>query len=144
MDRSDQSIFRSTVTLSSFGTFGSYRWPRTHSPIINRVLKGRRFLTLNTVVGFHQIEVTRDKAHGPDESSIHTVNEARTFRETIERKLGQVDGSLGPLVGLRSTTNARSNRELRDQIVAYHRQYGDEVTFILGPTFRTCITRATK
>jgi len=45
---------------------------------------GQRFLTLNTVVRVRQIEVTRNTAHGPDESSIHTSAEARAFREAIE------------------------------------------------------------
>jgi len=44
-------------------------------------LIGNRFLTFNTVVRVRQIEVTRDTAHGPDESSVHTAAEARTFRE---------------------------------------------------------------
>ena len=47
-------------------------------------LLGQRFLTLNTVVRVRQIEVARDTAHGPDESSVHTPAEARTFREAIE------------------------------------------------------------
>mgnify|MGYP000011312245 CR=1 FL=1 len=46
-------------------------------------LIGNRFLTFNTVVRVRQIEVTRDTAHGPDESSVHTPAEARTFREAI-------------------------------------------------------------
>lgn len=98
------------------------------------LLKGRRFLTLNTVVRVHQIEVTRDKAHGPDESSIHTVNEARTFREIIEKAWpgGRITWALSWL----ALHDERSQyRELRDQIVAYHRQYGDEVTFIPGAYF---------
>ena len=46
-------------------------------------LIGNRFLTLNTVVRVRQIEVTRDTAHGPNESSVDTPAEARTFREAI-------------------------------------------------------------
>ncbi|MEI7460356.1 MAG: DUF3864 domain-containing protein [Pirellula sp.] len=49
------------------------------SAIRGEQLLGQRFLTLNTVVRVRQIEVTRDVAHGPDESSIHTPAEARTF-----------------------------------------------------------------
>jgi len=48
-------------------------------------LKGNRFFTLSTVVRVRQIEVSRDVAHGPDESSVHTPAEARVFRETIEK-----------------------------------------------------------
>ncbi len=48
-------------------------------------LMGNRFFTFNTVVRVRQIETSRDEAEGPDESSIHTPEEARTFRRTIEK-----------------------------------------------------------
>ena len=69
-------------------------------------LLGNRFLTLNTVGRVRQIEVTRDTAHGPDESSVHTPAEARVFREAI------ADAWPGaritwPSAGARSTTSAR-------------------------------------
>lgn len=47
-------------------------------------LMGHRFLTLNTIVRVHQIEVSREVSHGPDESSVHRPEDARTFREAIE------------------------------------------------------------
>ena len=57
--------------------------PAATEPNARTEIMGQRFLTLNTVVRVRQIEVTRDTAHGPDESSVHTPAEARTFRETI-------------------------------------------------------------
>lgn len=95
---------------------------------------GKRFLTLNTVVRVRQIEVTRDTAHGPDESSVHTPAEARTFRETIE----------GAWPGARITwafswlalhDMRDSYRELRELVVGYHEKFGDEITFIPGAYF---------
>ena len=66
---------------------------------------GNRFLTFNTVVRVRQIEVTRDDAHGPDESSVHTPAEARIFRGPLPRP-GPTRASPGRSVGLRSTTSA--------------------------------------
>jgi hypothetical protein len=48
-------------------------------------LAGNRYLTLATVVRVRQIETTRDKAEGPDESGVQTPVEAKQFRETIAR-----------------------------------------------------------
>ena len=53
------------------------------SPEKPLTVKGGRFLTFNTVVRVGQIEVTRDKAQGADESSVHSPREARIFREAI-------------------------------------------------------------
>jgi hypothetical protein len=44
---------------------------------------GNRFLPLNTVVRVNQIEVSRDKNTGEDESAIQTLDNARHFREAI-------------------------------------------------------------
>jgi hypothetical protein len=48
-------------------------------------LIGNRFFTFNTVVRVNQIETSRNKAHGEDESSVHSPAEAKVFRETIEK-----------------------------------------------------------
>lgn len=97
-------------------------------------LIGHKFLTLNTVVRVRQIEVTRDTAHGPDESSVHTPQEARTFRETIESAWpgARITWAFSWL----ALHDARdSYRELRELIVSYHRKFGDEITFIPGAYF---------
>jgi hypothetical protein len=61
-------------------------------------LIGNRFITLATVIRVRQIEMSRDEAEGPDESSIHTIEEAKTFRETI-KKAWPGERSPGPSVG---------------------------------------------
>lgn len=97
-------------------------------------LLSKRFLTLNTVVRVRQIEVSRDTAHGPDESSVHTPAEGRIFREAIEKAWpgARITWALSWL----ALHDKRDNyRELRGLIVSYHQKYGDEVTFIPGAYF---------
>lgn len=105
---------------------------QTNAPALK--LMGNRFLTFNTIVRVRQIEVTRDVAHGPDESIVHTPAEARTFREAIE--------SAWP--GARITwafswlalhDEREQYRALRDIIVSYQKKFGDEITFIPGAYF---------
>jgi hypothetical protein len=97
-------------------------------------LMGNRFLTLNTIVRVRQIEVTRDQAHGPDESSVHTAAEARTFREAIENAWpgGRITWAFSWLA---LHDERESYRELRELVVSYHRKFGDEITFIPGAYF---------
>lgn len=97
-------------------------------------LMGQRFLTLNTIVRVRQIEVTRDTAHGPDESSIHTVAEARTFREAIETAWpgARITWAFSWLA---LHDERPQYRELRALIVSYQKKFGDEITFIPGAYF---------
>jgi hypothetical protein len=97
-------------------------------------LIGGRFFTFNTVVRVKQIETTRTDSHGPDESAIQTPREARIFREAI--------ASAWP--GARITwafswlalNDQRPDyKELRELVASYHKQYGDEITFIPGAYF---------
>lgn len=87
--------------------------------------------------------MSRKTTHGPDESGIHGPEEARVFREKIAKH--------GP--GARITWafsclalhDERENyRKLRKQVVEYHREFGDGITFIRGPTSRTRTTRASR
>jgi hypothetical protein len=97
-------------------------------------LMGQRFLTLNTVVRVRQIEVARETAHGPDESSVHSPAEARVFRETIEKAWpgARITWAFSWL----ALHDTRQNyRDLRDLIVTYHETFGDEITFIPGAYF---------
>jgi hypothetical protein len=91
-------------------------------------MKGR-FLSLATVVRVRQIETTRDQAEGPDESSVHSVTEARLFRETIDKAWpgARITWAFSWLA-LKDTRP--SYRELKELIVQYHRHYGDEITFL--------------
>ena len=95
---------------------------------------GNRFLTLNTIVRVRQIEVTRDEAHGPDESSVHTPAEARTFREAIDKAWpgGRITWAFSWLA---LHDERPQYRELRDLVVSYHKKFGDEMTFIPGAYF---------
>jgi hypothetical protein len=97
-------------------------------------LIGNRFLTFNTVVRVRQIEVTRAEAHGPDESSVHTPAEARTFREAIEKAWpgARITWAFSWLA---LHDERDSYRELRDLIVSYQKKHGDEITFIPGAYF---------
>lgn len=44
-----------------------------------------RFVTLITLIHVNQIQVSRDKTAGEDETSIHTPVAASAFRETVEK-----------------------------------------------------------
>jgi len=97
-------------------------------------LMGHRFLTFNTIVRVHQIEVTRKISHGPDESEIHTPQDARTFREAIAK--AWPGGRITWALSWRALHDEREQyREVRDIIVGYHRKFGDEITFIPGAYF---------
>lgn len=98
------------------------------------LLMGGRFLTLNTAVRVRQIEVTRDTAHGPDESSVHTPAEAWTFREAIANAWpgGRITWAFSWLA---LHDERDSYRELRDLVVSYQKKFGDEITFIPGAYF---------
>jgi len=97
-------------------------------------LLGNRFLTFSTVVRVRQIEVTREKALGPDESSIHTPNEARAFREAIEK--GWPGARITWAFSWLALKDQRPDyRDLRQLVVLYHHMYGDEITFIPGAYF---------
>jgi len=92
-------------------------------------LMGNRFLTFATVVRVRQIETTREKAEGPDESSVHTPAEAKLFRETIARAWpgARITWAFSWL----ALNDQRPDyQELRKLVVSYHKQYCDEITFL--------------
>ena len=97
-------------------------------------ITGQRFLTLNTIVRVRQIEVSRDQAHGPDESSVHTPAEARTFREAIDKAWpgARITWAFSWLA---LHDERDSYRDLRELVVSYHHKFGDEITFIPGAYF---------
>ena len=97
-------------------------------------LLGNRFFTFNTVVRVRQIEVSRDVAEGPDESSIHTPKEARAFREAVEK--GWPGARISWAFSWLALKDQRVDYvELKKLVVLYHKQYGDEITFIPGAYF---------
>ncbi len=97
-------------------------------------LLGNRFFTFNTVVRVNQIETSRDVTHGEDESSIHSPEEARTFREAVEK--GWPGARITWAFSWLALKDERPNyRDLKKLVVAYHKKYGDEITFIPGGYF---------
>lgn len=97
-------------------------------------LLGNRFFTFNTVVRVNQIETSRDVTNGEDESSIHSPNEARAFRQAIEK--GWPGARITWAFSWLALKDERPNyRDLKKLVVSYHREYGDEITFIPGGYF---------
>ncbi len=97
-------------------------------------LLGNRFFTLNTVVRVRQIETSRHGASGPDESSIHTPQEARTFRETVEK--GWPGAPITWAFSWLALKDQRANyRDLKKLVVSYQKERGDEITFLPGGFF---------
>lgn len=97
-------------------------------------LMGNRFFTLSTVVRVNQIEATRDKSVGADESSIHSPAEGRIFREAVEK--AWPGARITWAFSWRALNDERPNyRDLRELVVSYQKQFGDEITFIPGGYF---------
>jgi hypothetical protein len=97
-------------------------------------LMGHRFLTLNTVIRVNQIEASRDRNVGADEHDIHTPERIREFRTAVETGFpgARITWAFSWLALHDTTANYRQIREL---VVGYHKQYGDDVTFIPGGYF---------
>jgi hypothetical protein len=97
-------------------------------------IKGNRFLTLSTVVRVRQIETSRDIAEGPDESILHTPEEARTFREAVEK--GWPGARITWGFSWLALKDQRTNYlDLKKLVVSYHEKYGDEITYVPGGFF---------
>jgi len=97
-------------------------------------LMGNRFLTFNCVIRVNQIEVSRDKNVGEDERSLHTPEKLIEFRDAIEKGFpgAKITWAFSWLALHDTTFNYTKIREL---VVGYHSQYGDEITFITGACF---------
>lgn len=100
----------------------------------NSQLMGNRFFTFCSIIRVNQIEVSRDLALGTDESSLHTPEAARLFRETIRSTWP--DAKITWAFSWLALKDQRTNYgELKKLIVSYHKMYGDEITFIPGGFF---------
>ena len=97
-------------------------------------LMGHRFFTFSTVVRVRQIEKSRAVAEGPDESSLHTPAEARTFREAVEKGWPGARITWG-FSWLALKDQRPDYLELKKLVVSYHEKYGDEITFVPGGFF---------
>lgn len=97
-------------------------------------LMGNRFFTLSTVVRVNQIEATRDRAEGADESSIHSPREARIFREAIAE--AWPGARITWAFSWQALNDERTNYcQLRALVVSYQKMFGDEITFLPGGYF---------
>ena len=93
-----------------------------------------RFLTLNTVVRVNQIEVTRTRNEGVDESNIHTPAAVEAFRQAVAD--GWPEGRITwSLSWLALHSGAPHYVAIRRLIREYADSRGDDVTFIPGAYF---------
>lgn len=97
-------------------------------------LLGGRFLTFNSVIRVNQIEVTRDCNAGTDEYEQHTPENVQALRQAL------ADGWPGARMTWALSWQALGDprpryQEVRALVAQYHRNYGDEVTFIPGGYF---------
>lgn len=95
---------------------------------------GHRFLTFNTIIRVNQIEVSRDRSVGEDERALHTPEKVIAFRKAVEEGFpgAKMTWAFSWLALNDSTENYK---EIRKLVVGYHREYGDEITFIPGAYF---------
>jgi ketosteroid isomerase-like protein len=97
-------------------------------------LMGHRFFTLNTVVRVNQIEVTRDRNVGQDETREHSLAAVKAFREAIVA--GWPEARITWAFSWRALHSEADNyRAIREYVKWCHKTYGDDVTFIPGAYF---------
>jgi hypothetical protein len=102
--------------------------------VVPETIMGQRFLTLNTVIRVNQIEVSRDRNEGGDERQHHTPEAVMTFRKAVET--GFPGARITWAFSWRALHDITENyREIRELVAGYHKQYGDDVTFIPGAYF---------
>lgn len=97
-------------------------------------LLGKRVLTFVTVIRVNQIEVSRDRNVGEDEGNLHSLEGVRSLRENFGKAFpgGRMTWAFSWL----ALQDQRENyKAIRNQVVEYHRQFGDEITFIPGAYF---------
>lgn len=100
----------------------------------NGALNGNRFLTFNAIIRVNQIEATRTLNLGEDERSLHTPQRVQAFRKAVEDGFpgARITWALSWLALHDTTANYIAIKKL---VTQYHKQYGDEVTFIPGAYF---------
>ncbi len=103
---------------------------------VNQTLRDdpTRFLTINAVIRVNQIETTRDRVEGVDEAEFHHPGAIHSLRQAV------ADGMAGARVtwalSWQALFDARSNYvEARRLVRQFHRELGDDVTFIPGGFF---------
>lgn len=97
-------------------------------------MQSLRYLTFNTVVRLNQIEVSRDRNEGQDETTIHTPANAEVFRAAIAE--GWPGAPITWSFSWRALhSDAPNYRDIRALVKEYAAQYGDDVTFLPGAYF---------
>lgn len=102
-------------------------------------LLGHRFLTLNTEICVNHIEITRITNHGVGVRKEDLKNEkhywaitperVKTFREAIEKGFPGARITWG--ISWKALHDTTPNFiKIREMIVAYHHQYGDDITLM--------------
>lgn len=97
-------------------------------------LLGHRFFTLAGIIRVNQIEVSRDRNLGEDESALNTPAAAQRLRTAFGRAFP--GGHMTWALSWRALNDPRPNyRALRRLVATFHWRDGDEVTFIPGAYF---------
>ena len=108
--------------------------PRMKDNMTSLQVKGGRFLTLNTVVRVNQIEAARGVNEGMDDGPYHTPEAVAAFRDAVNK--GFPGAKVTWAFSWQALHDERSNyTAIRKQVVGYHKEYGDEITFIPGGYF---------
>ena len=100
----------------------------------NWSVQGKRVVTINTIIRVNQIEAGRNLNIGNDESQLHTVEAAERFRKAVSDAIPEAKVTWA--FSWLALEDPRPNYvALRKRIVEYHKEYGDEITFIPGAYF---------
>lgn len=97
-------------------------------------VQGKRVISINSVIRVNQIEVSRTCNKGTDEAHLHTVAAAERFRKAVSDAIPEAKVTWA--FSWLALKDERPNYvALRKRVVEFHRQYGDEITFIPGAYF---------
>jgi hypothetical protein len=95
---------------------------------------GKRFFTFNTIVRVNQIEVTRDRNEGNDETDRHSLQAVQAFRAAVAA--GWPEARITWAFSWRALFSAEPNYQaIRDYVKQCRQRYCDDVTFIPGAYF---------
>ena len=100
----------------------------------NPPLLGNRFFTFHSIIRVNQIESTRGPGIGHDEGALHTPEAAQCLRDAVA--MGWPGARMTWAFSWHALQDTRDNyRAIREKILGFHAQYGDEITFVPGGFF---------
>ncbi|MFT4113913.1 DUF3863 domain-containing protein [Silvibacterium sp.] len=109
-------------------------WSRTLVDTLELPLLRGRFLTHVSVVRVNQVEVTRTRNIGEDESADNSPARIRSRREALAR--GCPQARMTWAISWLALQDTRAEyKEARKLLASYHDRYDDEITFIPGGYF---------